>query len=144
MNVTRHVIQDLLPAYAAGDVHADTARLVDAWLERDPALRRELDALRGVDGALADAGEAGAATPTAEHELQALKRTRSALRLRSVLLGLAIFFSLLPFSVVVREDGARWLVLDHPGLVLIVGALAVAAWLGWFLLAAKLRVRSGV
>jgi anti-sigma factor RsiW len=141
MNVTRNVVADLLPAYAAGEAHADTRALVEAWLAGDPALARELDALRGVDTALSS--HAASALPTGEG-LIALRRTRLALRLRSTLLGLAIFFSLVPFSVHGGEDGVVWLAQVNPGLAVTSGAVAVAMWLGWFLFAARMRVRSGV
>jgi len=38
MEITRHVILDLLPLYLAGEVSADTRALVEKYLETDPAL----------------------------------------------------------------------------------------------------------
>lgn len=46
MTVTRNVIYDLLPAYFAGEVSADTRTLVDEFLESDPELRRMADRFR--------------------------------------------------------------------------------------------------
>lgn len=140
MNITRHVIFDLLPVYAAGEAHADTARLVEHWIAGDPELAREAETLRGVDSVLRSRGPRVAAA----HELLALRRTRIALRLRSTLLGLAIFFSLLPLSFSFDGTTVHWLVLANPAVAMIVLALAVAGWLGWFLFAARMRVRSGV
>jgi len=38
MNITRNVILDLLPLYAAGEVSTDTRALVEKYLETDPDL----------------------------------------------------------------------------------------------------------
>jgi len=40
MEVTRNVILDLLPLYLAGEVSADTATLVENYLEIDPELAK--------------------------------------------------------------------------------------------------------
>ena len=140
MNVTRNVIVDLLPAYAAGESHADTVRLVEHWLATDADLAREAAVLRNVDDTL----RCRSAAPQAEHELLALRRTRLALRLRSTLLGLAIFFTLYPFSFYFDGGEVHWIVLRNLGLTVSALAFAVAMWLGWFLFAARMRVRSGV
>src|SRR6185436_814969 len=42
MNVTRQVINDLWPVYAAGEASADTRALVEAFLGQDPAFARAL------------------------------------------------------------------------------------------------------
>jgi anti-sigma factor RsiW len=140
MNVTRNVIVDLLPAYAAGESHPDTARLVEHWLASDAGLAREAAALRDMDESL----RSRQAPLRAEHELLALRRTRLALRVRSTLLGLAIFFTLYPFSFYFDGAQVHWVVLRNLGLTVSVFAVAVAMWLGWFLFAARMRVRSGV
>ncbi len=142
MSVTRNVVVDLLPGYAAGETHPDTERLVEAWLAKDEGLARELDALRSADAALA--GAARPAPLPSEAELDALRRTRFALRLRGILLGLAIFFSLVPFIVYGDETSMHWFALENPGIAVTSGAIGVAMWLGWFLFAARMRVRSGV
>ena len=38
MKITRNVILDLLPLYAADEVSADTRILIDSYLETDPEL----------------------------------------------------------------------------------------------------------
>jgi hypothetical protein len=40
MEITRNVIQDLLPLYIAGEVSADTTALVEKYLETDPELAK--------------------------------------------------------------------------------------------------------
>ena len=39
MKITRDVIYDLLPAYFAGEVSADTRALIDEFLTTDPSSR---------------------------------------------------------------------------------------------------------
>lgn len=140
MSVTRNVIVDLLPLYAAGESHPDTARLVEEWLASDSGLARDVAALRDVDDTL----RSGRATPQAGNDLLALRRTRLALRLRSTLLGLAIFLTLYPFAFYFDGDEMHWVVMRNLGLTVTIFASAVAAWLGWFLFAARMRVRTGV
>lgn len=140
MNVTRNIIVDLLPVYAAGESHPDTSRLVEEWLASDASLARDAAALRDVDDTLRSAN----VPPRAGHEVLALRRTRLALRLRSTLLGLAIFFTLYPFAFYYDGNEVHWVVLRNLGLTVTILAGAVAAWLGWFLFAARMRVRSGV
>ena len=36
MNITRHVVADLLPAYLSGEASADTKALIDELAARDP------------------------------------------------------------------------------------------------------------
>ena len=80
MNVTRDVIKDLLPLYAAGEASADTRALVGSFLSGDPELLRLAEALK--------AGEV-APEPALPQEAgrEALRRTRRLLRRRSWLLG---------------------------------------------------------
>lgn len=40
MQITREVILDLMPLYVAGEVHEDTRKLVEAYLETDEDLKR--------------------------------------------------------------------------------------------------------
>jgi len=40
MEITRNVIQDLLPLYLAGEASADTSALVEKYLETDPELAK--------------------------------------------------------------------------------------------------------
>lgn len=140
MSVTRNVIIDLLPACAAGEAHADSLKLVEEWATRDAAIAAELAALRDADAAISELPRNG----RSEAALVALRRTRRALRAQALLMGFAIFFTALPFSFGFTDGRYWWLARENPGLALTSGACAVAMWLGWFLFAARLRVRSGV
>ena len=133
MNVTRDVVKDLLTVYLAGEASADTRALVEEWLRADPALARQAEQARA-----SDLPPVPAPAPTAEK--RALGHTRRRLRGRAVILGMAVYFSLLPLTVVFGKDGFRGFLLhDWPSRVV---ALAVGAvlWGIYFYLARRLRV----
>jgi len=46
MTLTRNLVRDLLPLYAAGEASAETRQVVETWLATDPVLTAELAALR--------------------------------------------------------------------------------------------------
>ena len=94
MNVTREVITDLLPLYDSGDASPDTRALVEAYFRSDPDFER---LARAANAPPSVATTSSAPIPGAL-ELEAVRRTRNALRVRSWIMGLAIFFTLLPFS----------------------------------------------
>jgi anti-sigma factor RsiW len=133
MNVTRDVVKDLLTVYLAGEASADTRALVEEWLRADPALARQVEQARASDLPPVPA-------PAPSVEKRALGHTRRRLRVRAVVLGMAIYFSLLPLNVVFNRDGFNGLLLkDWSGRVV---ALAVAAvlWGIYLVLARRLRV----
>jgi hypothetical protein len=99
MEVTRNVVLDLLPLYRSGEASADTRAIVEDYLNRDPTLRRLAEP---------DPVETPAPPPSSV-EKAALERTRRLLRRRSWTMGLAIFFTLLPFTFGRLEDGFTFL-----------------------------------
>jgi len=135
MNVTREIVKDLLPLYAAGEAGADTRAAVEEWLRDDPELARLLEALR--------AGPAGAAPATAQPDAgrTGLATARTLLRRRAWLLAWALFFTGLPLSFVFGSEGLRFLMLrDAPlasGASLVV---AVTLWIAFARVARRLRV----
>jgi anti-sigma factor RsiW len=112
MNVTREVILDLLPVYLAGEASPATRALVEEYLTRDPELGKEIR--RNL---------AAVARPSLppDLELRALRRTRGLLGLQRWVFGLAILFSLIPFSSAFtfrdrRLTEAYLLARDYPAL----------------------------
>ncbi len=99
MKVTLNVINDLLPAYVAGEATADTIALVEEFLRLEPDLARAVEALRA--NPLPEPPIA--LRPTQEKET--LNMTKQLLRWRGILMGLAIFMTLLPLSF--RFDNGR-------------------------------------
>jgi hypothetical protein len=134
MNVTRNVIHDLLPAYLAGEASADTVALVEEFLRQDPDLRRTVEALRADPLPELPA----ALRPTQEKET--LVMTKRLLRWRGILMGLAIFLSMLPMSFV-HTDRITWLFMrDMPAAATaLVWLTALGCWGGFLYLRRRLQ-----
>ena len=121
MNVTRNVVNDLLALYLAGEAHADTAALVEEWLRADPDLARQVEQARHTT-----LPEVAVPPPTVEK--RALDRTRRHWRLRSIVLGVAIYVTTLPFTVTFNKSGFRGLLIqDWPERIVLI-ILAAALW----------------
>ena len=135
MNVTRDVILDLLPLYLAGEASDDTRTLIDDYLSQDPELAR---IVRQNPGELPF--NTTPAPLTKERELLTLERTKTMLRLRSFLLPVALFFTLLPLAGY-QSGRHQWAMLsDFPAGAMASGALALTAWSLYFLVKRKLRI----
>ncbi len=132
MNVTRNVVEDLLAVYLAGDASADTRALVEEWLRTDAALARRVEEARR--GSLPPV-----ALPDPSIETRALVRTRRRLRLRAVLLGVAIYVTTLPLSVTFNRSGFQGLLIqDWPERIVLI-ALALVLWVVYFNWSRKTR-----
>jgi len=134
MHITKSVIQDLFPLYAAKECSEDTRRLVETYLQQHPQEAKEWR--EALDLPLPKAAIPGADLA----ETQAFTRTKKALRLRSWCLGFAIFFSLAPFSFYKGEKESVFMIRDAPQAALAYASLGVVFWLIYF----ALRRRSAV
>ena len=105
MKITRDIVKDLLAVYLAGDASGDTRALVEDWLRTDQELAAQLAQARRIDLPIV-----AAPPPTAEK--RSLDRTRRYLRGRSVVLAMAIYFSILPLTVTFGSNGFRGLLLN--------------------------------
>ena len=122
MDITKDVISDLFPSYVANECSADTRALVDEYLRGNPQQAEELRRIMS-------ATLPGAVPPAQGlDEVRSLREARRLVRRRSWLLGLAIFFSLAPFSVLHTGGKTYWLLVESPKTALVYGALALACW----------------
>jgi anti-sigma factor RsiW len=138
MNVTRAMIEDLLPLYAAGEASADTRAAVEAFLREDAELARQLEALRE-DAPL---GALPARPVEPEAGRRTIARTQALLRRRTWVLAAAIFLTLLPFTFFYGDDGLEFLFLrDAPVAAAVCLAGAVASWAGFLVTTRRLRVK---
>jgi len=107
MKITRDVITDLLPVYLAGEASQDTRDLVEVFLKEDPAFAKLV-------------AEQEMPLPESqiklskETEMQTLTATRTLLRKRSILLGIAIFFTCFAFAFTFDQNGLHWLWTQSP------------------------------
>lgn len=145
MNVTRNVINDLLPAYFAGDASADTRRLVEEYFKQDAAFEREA---RSSAGGLEVLDQAGMRPVDSRIEKTALKRAKGLIRIQTILFALASTFSLnlisLGFSFEVGNGYTRvhWLALPGQGkLLMVILAIAIVFWVFYFLVRRRVRIR---
>lgn len=127
MEVTRDVVRDLIPAVVAGEATADSVALVDEWARRDAGLAAEVESQRS---ALASLAGAPRPAPRADAEGDAVRKVRRRLRGRSVLLGVAIFLTALPFTFGYTPRGLEYFMLrDNTGLASASLAAAIACWI---------------
>jgi|RhiMetdeSRZDD1v2_1073273.scaffolds.fasta_scaffold1013100_2 hypothetical protein len=134
MNVTRNVIEDLLPAYLAGEASQDTIALVEEFLRQDADLARHVEGLSG--NPLAELPEI--LQPT--YEKETLDMTKRLLRWRSTLMGLALFLTLFPFTVHFSSGRVTWVFLEGaPAALAAIVLSAVACWGGFFYVRSRLQ-----
>lgn len=135
MNVTRNVINDLLPLYAAGEASPDTVALVDEYLAAYPDLVPVIESLRLEPLP----GTSLQLQPNKEKET--LNMTKKYLRLRGILLGIAIAMTLMPASFQYSKGHFSWTFLETatPAALLLVGLSAAVSWVGFFLVRHRLE-----
>ena len=135
MNVTREIVKDLLPLYAAGEASAESRAAVEEWLRTDPELVRLAAELR-------DDGAPPPATPvTPASGRAALAATKALLRRRSWLFALALLFTGLPVSFAFDSSGVRFFMLrDAPLVSSICLAAALGLWIAHGVVTRRLRV----
>lgn len=134
MNVTRDIINDLMPLYAAHECSADTRALVEEYLQQNPRQAEELRLIMSTP--------LPGAVPPARDVAEALsfREARRRLARRNWLMALAIFFSLAPFSFLYTEGHLWWFLRDAPRSALVYAELGVVFWFFYF--AARRRSKS--
>jgi len=134
MNVTKEVITDLFPLYVANECSKDSRALVEEYLRDNP---HQAEELRRVMNTLVPGGTAHLA---GSEEVRSLREARRRVRRQSWLMGLAIFFSLLPFSFLATGERIYWLFRESPTSALVYAAIGIGCWGVYFVL----RSRSGI
>lgn len=134
MQITKEVINDLFPLYMANECSADSRTLVEQYLRQNP--NDETQLRRIMSASVLDRGPGLAGT----EEMRALCRTRSRLRRRSWLMGLAIFFSLVPFSFLATGGKTYWLFRESPRSAVIYGGIGIALWSVYLVLRSRSKI----
>lgn len=85
MNITRNVILDLIPLYAANELSEDSRRIVEDFLKTDPGLaelvkKMAANGLRGTPPA----------APSRDTELRAFAQTKKIMLVRNAIWVLAV------------------------------------------------------
>src|SRR5476649_1942880 len=129
MTVTRDVVLDLLPLYFAGEVSADTRALLDEFLRTDPDFARMSQRFNTLLKPSDHPGKPDAA------ERRAFERTRMLVRYRNQSIGLAIAFSLAPFTFTFGSSGVQWVLMrEQPVIALAWGLTGVACWVAAYII----------
>ena len=106
MNVTRDVVEDLVPVYFSGEASEDTIHLVEEYFRQDPQFERSVRAEAGV---LAVIGNASVPLPDSDAEKATLNRIRKILRQQRILFGTALTLTLnaivLGLSLTITDGG---------------------------------------
>ena len=145
MNVTRNVVNDLLPLYFAGEASEDSRALVEEHFRQDVAY--ELEARKGAQ-ALEGLSQMGTVPPDSGMRKKALERAKRLLRLQSILLALAATFSLnalslgFSFEIGNGHTTVHWLALPGQNkLVISVLMIAVVFWIVYLLTRRRVRTQ---
>ena len=134
MRVTSEVIRDILPLYYNAECSKETKELVEEFFESNPEFARSASREHPHLPKI----EADSLTPT--DEMKTLLRTKQHLRMRSTMLGIAIFFSLAPFSFLYIDGTFHWLFSESPRSALVYAVIGIACWVYYFLLRRKTKV----
>jgi ferric-dicitrate binding protein FerR (iron transport regulator) len=123
MNVTKDIINDLLPLYAANECSGDTRALVEEYLQQNPRQAEELRRIMNTP--------LPGAVPPAKNlaETHSFREARRRLGRRNWLMAPAIFFSLAPFSFLYTEGRLWWFLRDAPWSALVYAAIGVVFWI---------------
>lgn len=134
MKVTRDVIIDLLPVYFSGEASTDTKKLVNNYFDQNPDFAAE--AKKSSEQIITNDIPI---TLKKENEMETINRTKKFIKIRSWLLGFAIFFTIAPFSFAHMDDKFYVLLLDSPMTALIYGSIGILFWISYFIARNKLK-----
>jgi hypothetical protein len=143
MNITRDVINDLLPAYYSGDASPDTRDLIEDYFRQHPDFQDEVARASVI---LRQVGDVESPFRDSKGEKMAFTRAKSILRWQQVLLAFATTFTLnaisLGFSFEITNGviHIHWLSIPGQGLV-IAGILAISVilWIAYVRLTRRVR-----
>lgn len=129
MNMTRDVMNDLLPLYFSGEASEDTRTLVEEYFRENPEFERmarasakPLDALRAVT----------TVAPEVEKEKRDLECVHRELRRNKLFFGMALFLTLVPLAFFFQQGHFVWLVREDPWEAVVSWSIATVLWLGYF------------
>jgi anti-sigma factor RsiW len=144
MNITRDVINDLLPAYLYGEVSADTRVLVEQFLEQDSDFARSVAQSQDEDAKHSAWLKGADMTLSPDHEMRTLTDTKAMLARRSWLFALALACSVVPVSFTFDGGHITWMMIrDVPRMAVTYWAVGLGFWIALVATNRRLR-RSGL
>lgn len=140
MNITKNILNDLLPAYLSGEASSDTCKVIEEHIRTDASFARAVETQRSELAGQLCALRSSRPALAPDHELNTLQRTRKMIGRRNRLFGLALMFTAFPFSFVFDNDGVRFLLLrEQPSAAYACWAAAAGLWVGLISLSRRLR-----
>lgn len=139
MKITESVILDLMPLYLAKEASEDSAEIIKTYLKTNPEFARKIKTqtlgleLFEITGDI-----------NMDEEMVTLQKTKSRVRMRSIIMGFAIFLSALPLSFGSvswdNYDGVHWLWSDNPTLAVFIGVVGLGFWTVYYFLNRRLSI----
>lgn len=124
MELSRAVMDDLLVLYLGGEASAETRALVESYA------RQNADYAALVSGANAPLLIDKMDGPAGDQEMKGLEMTKQLIFQSKLAMGLGIFFAMAPFSIYVKGDHVRFLLLrDLPLAAYGCWAISVVSWI---------------
>ncbi|NOG44706.1 MAG: hypothetical protein HND50_05710 [Calditrichaeota bacterium] len=132
MEITKEVIRDLLPLYFENEVSADSRKIIESYFSKHPEFAEEAKKqnlyLESIE----------IKNINKEEEMVTLQKTKKLVRVRSLIMGFAIFFTMLPFSFggVPWDNnvGTRWLFNEYPLYAISFGVVGIGLWIAYLIL----------
>ncbi len=139
MKVTQNVIMDLLPVYFTGEASPDTKDLIEDFVRENPEVSAAVEQQRREFSGQRKLFES-AGTPSADHELRTLARTRSLMERQKWSMAFALMLSAFPFSFVFSGSHLTFVLMrDQPLLAALLWCGAAILWAQYFLARRRLR-----
>jgi anti-sigma factor RsiW len=132
MKITRDVINDLLPAYLAGDASADTRALLEDYLRNDPVLAADVRAQAEKSTALL---RSLGAAPAPDQEVATFDKIRRYNSYRNQFFAFGLAFALMPFAFGVSNGSISWWMLrDNPKQAALFLVASAYCWISRYVL----------
>jgi len=132
MKITREIINDLLPIYFSDECSSDTKQLVEEYLKSDPEFGKQVEQYQQnpIPDAIPETLEKG-------DEMKSLLKTRRMLKIRSYLMGFAIFCTLVSFSFLHTNGKTYMLMNEAPYSAAVYAILGAGFWIAYFVFKQK-------
>jgi len=130
-NPHEDIILDLVPLYFAGEASAASRDLVETYFSAHPPFAKAMRAAQVNSVPVS-------ANASANGGMVAIKRIRSQLRWRASLMAIAIFCSILPFTIIFENNHVRYFMWrDSLATALFYSGVAAIAWIAVFVLSRR-------
>ena len=139
MNVTRDVMNDLLPLYFSGEASEDTRTLMEEYFRENPEFERMA---RGSARSLEMLQTAVAVAPEAKKEKRDLESVHKQIWRHKLNFGLALFFTLVPLAFIYSKGHLTWIMVRNAPWD--AGVYWLAAALFWLLYFVRPRHRTAL